>query len=153
MCIRDRVKKEQDHVDIPDIPKSMLKVAGFKNAVVQAVVATSCRDEEAFDFIEIVERKETTFEELAYCPPELRSVDQKLLKAIQTKASDGQHATMMLEINQYYEDAKRARRENPEAPMLRGRQALWLVYEHFRTTTHDGTLYGFRHLQLGMGVL
>ena len=55
---------------------------------------------------------------------------------------------MMLELNQYYNDAKRARRANPDVAMLRGRQALWLVYEHFRTTTHDGTLYGFRHLQL-----
>jgi len=142
------VKKELDQVDIPEIPTSMLQLAGFRNAVAQAVVTTSMLGHSAFDFIDVVERKETTYEELAYCPPEFDSVDQKLLKALQVKTSNGKHGTMMLELNQYYEDAKRARRTNPDAAMLRGRQALWLVYEHFRTTTHDGTLYGFRHLQL-----
>ena len=137
-----------DQTIIPDVPKDMRKFAAFRNAVTQAVVTASCRDQEAFDFILIVEFKDTTFEELAYCPPEFRSIDQKLLLAIQSKVSDGQHSTMMLEINQYYETAKRERRINTDAAMLRGRQALWLIYEHFRTSTHDGTLYGFRHLQL-----
>ena len=142
------VRREADYILIPDIHKDMRRFANFRNLVTQAVVTASCRDQEAFDFIVIVEYKETTFEELAYCPPELRSIDQKLLLALQGKASDGKHSTMMLELKQYYENAKRERRLNGDAAMLRGRQALWLIYEHFRTSTHDGTLYGFRHLQL-----
>ena len=99
---------------------------------------------DAFDWIVVVEDKDTTLEELAYCEPQFASLDQKLLKALQRKARD----VMLLEINQYYEDAKRARKMDPDAAKLRGRQARWLVYEHFRTSSHDGTLYGFRHLQL-----
>ncbi len=144
------VKKELDTIDIPKIPDSMMGYMKFRNHVTQAVVTTSCRGQAAYDFIVVVEMKTTTFEELAYCPEMFDSLDMKLLQAILKLVADakGVCKTIMLEIDQYFENAKLERKRNPDASMLRGRQALWLIYEHFKTTTHDGTLYGFRHLQL-----
>ena len=143
------VKRELDTVALPALPHDMFTYMWFRNKVTQAFVTTSCRGQAAFDFITIVECKTTTFEELAYCPPEFDSAEMKLLQAIMSKEDSSN--ILCLEINQYYESAKQERRRAGSeslVPMLRGRQALWLIYEHFRTTTSDGTLYGFRHFQL-----
>jgi hypothetical protein len=116
----------------------------FRNESTQAVVTASCRGQVAFDWIVVVEAKETTFEELAFCDPMFDSLDMKLLAAVQSRAKD----VIRVELNQYYESAKQNCKRDGFASMLRGRQALWLLYQHFRTTQSDGTLFSYRHLQL-----
>ena len=119
----------------------------FRSECNQAVVTCSCRGQSAFDFIIVVDMPETSFEQLAHCPPEFDSLDMKLLAALQKRAK----TIIKSELNQYYEMAKQECKRKPGqgfAAMLRGRQALWLVYEHFRTSTLDGTMFQFRHLQL-----
>ena len=93
--------RELDKVELPAIPKEhdMIAYMHFRNQTTQAVVTASCRGQRAYDFIVEVERKETTFEDLAFCPEWAVSIDQKILTAVLGKVT----GTLSIEINQEYE--------------------------------------------------
>ena len=99
------------------------------------VAAASGIGEEAFCWIMEVEAPDATLESMAD-PGSFPSLDTKLSSAI-FKISTGELGRKIRHADDM--EARRMR-------MMKGRQALWIIYDHFRINEEAGSLYDMQDL-------
>ena len=97
----------------------------------QEVTAASGRGEEAFRWVQEVESKKSGFDDFAESGAGFDSLDAKLASCLAklTHGELGRRITLKMETA-----AK-------SGQMIRGRQILWMVYQHFRLNQSYGSLY------------
>ena len=130
-----RSGKEADKITLPAISNA----AAFRNWRVHmrsCVVAASGKGEKAFRWIQEVESTKITLDKLKHTGHNFQSLDAKLLSAITDKC----HGELGRVITQKIEEAA------AEGKMLRGRQALFIIYEYMRVSELAGALYDLSDL-------
>ena len=130
--------KEADKVILPAVSDA----AAFRAWRVTSrtnVVAASGMGEKAFKWYCEIEKPGMTFKRLYKTGSRFANLDAKILSAITDKA----HGELGREITQKIEEYAR------KGKMLRGRQAVWLVYQYMKVSEQAGALYDISDL---MGV-
>ena len=134
---KDKTKvKEADHVKISKLPR-VDQLRSFKNLVRQEVVASSGRGDPAFHWILEVEEDGKTFDSFAKSGRDYESLDCKLATAL-TKTCDG--TTLGRDITAKTEQEAKEKRN------IKGRQMLWMIYEHFKTNQQACQLFSILDL-------
>ena len=125
--------KEADHVKITALPR-VDQLRAFRNMVRQEVTAASGRGDPAFLRIREVESDRATFEKFAISGDDYASLDCKLATAL-TKACGS--STLAQEIVRVTEAEAKAARN------IKGRQILFMIYEHFKSDQEVGKLFQY----------
>ena len=99
-------------------------------------MSASGKGEEAFQWICEVEKPGMTFDKLYETGRKFKSLDPKLLTAITDKCHGELGRRITQRIEEFAKDAK----------MLRGRQALHMIYEYMRVSELEGALYDLSDL-------
>ena len=132
---RRRNGKEADKIILPAISNA----AAFRAWRVTArtnVVAASGKGEHAFLWIMEVENPEVSFKRLYNTGSRFSDLDAKLLSAVTDKA----HGELGREITQKIEEFAKVGR------MLRGRQALRMIYNYMKVSEQAGALFDISDL-------
>jgi hypothetical protein len=127
--------KEADSVKVQPLPE-MPGFRAWKVALRDEVVAASGRGDEAFAWIQRVERSDATMDNLAHSGRKFLSIDLKL-KAGLAKVAHGELGRLLTQATE--DEAKKGR-------PLKGRQALWMVYRHFEINEEAGVIYSITDL-------
>ena len=131
---RPRPMKEADHIKLHALPNTV-QFKHWRTAVRDEVIGASGRGEAAFHWIVEVEKPGATYEAMANVG-QFESLDGKLSAAL-TKIMTGE---LGRKVNQIKETGTK------EGILVRGRQVLWLVYDHYRINDELGLIYDFRDL-------
>jgi hypothetical protein len=108
--------------------------ASFRNwrlALKAEVVSASGRGDEAFTWISVVDRREVTLDDLGSSGTGFDSIDAKLNAAV-SKIAKGELGRKLTHETEKLGKAGK---------MMKGRQALCIIYEHFRTSEEAGALH------------
>ena len=128
----------------PRNPTPSIKIPAFPDAVTyrnwkikvrEAVVAASTKPDETFDWISEVWKKDQTLDALRKVAP-FATLDAKLLSAL-TNIITGDFAR---KIDTFKETEAAANR------MVRGRQVLFMMHDHFSTNMKHGATYALQDL-------
>ena len=130
--------KEADKVILPAVSDAPAFRAWRVTARTN-VVAASGMGERAFKWYCEIERPGMTFKRLYKTGSKFANLDAKILSAVTDKA----HGELGREITQKIEEYAR------KGKMLRGRQAVWLIYQYMNVSEQAGALYDISDL---MGV-
>jgi hypothetical protein len=131
---RPRPPKEADQIKLHALPNTVQR-RGWRTLVRDEVLAAFGRGKIAFDWIVEVEKPGATYATFANVG-EFESLDGKLFAAL-TKVMTGE---LGRKVNQVKETGTKA------GVLFRGRQVLWLVYDHYRMNDELGLIYDFRDL-------
>ena len=122
--------KEADKVSLLPLPTA----ASFRNwrlNLKAEVVSASGRGDEAFAWISVVDRREVTLVHLGNSGVGFESIDAKLNAAVSKIAKGELGRKLTHETEKLGKIGK----------MMKGRQALSIIYEHFRTSEEAGALH------------
>ena len=134
--VREKLRpiKEADHVKLQALPNTV-QFRGWRTLVRDEVLAASGRGKIAFEWIIEVEKPGATYAAMANVG-DFESLDGKLSAAL-TKVMTGE---LGRKVNQVKETGTK------DGVLVRGRQVLWLVYDHYRINDELGLIYDFRDL-------
>ncbi len=133
MCIRDRAKKEAMKLSTP--PEKAIQAKAWQREAKAEIAKSTGRGKEGWAWAREVEY--STFQELGVCSPDFYSADVRLLAAC-TKVCKYTNAATRIALETDKLDLI--------GEMLCGRQALWIIYDEFRTDASKDLLFGITHM-------
>ena len=134
---KDIPKKEAESIKLPNLPESAPGFRHWRNICRTEITGASGKGEKAFAWVMAVEKDGQTFDgELANPTAEFISLDAKLASAL-SKLTKGE---LGREVVQQQELAAK------QCKMLKGRQILWMIHQHFAISQDAGSLYNIADL-------
>ena len=126
-------KEEEMKLSTP--PDKAIQAKAWQRETKAEIAKSTGRGKAGWCWAREVEHK--TFEELGYCDPEFLSSDVRLLAACDKIAKHNNAAARI---------ALETDKLDLNGDMLSGRQALWIIYDEFRTDSSKDLLFGITHM-------